>query len=149
MTTCWDKEQAELLRRIALAGGSCAADECQGAALDALIKVGFVTVRARRSRRPYGCRIGPRSGVAPRQSLAYSAASFTLVNEPKPVMIRKVPPSSSSTGCRDPLPDLGSALNHVLKQKRPCRQVISTFKAPGDPQTGKARPRITPSGGPF
>jgi hypothetical protein len=45
MTTCWNKEQAELLRRIALAGGSCAADECQGAPLDALIKVGFVTVR--------------------------------------------------------------------------------------------------------
>ena len=45
MTTWWNKEQAELLRRIALAGGSCAADECQGAALDALIKVGFVRVR--------------------------------------------------------------------------------------------------------
>ena len=46
MPTCWNKEQAELLRRIALAGGSCAADECQGAALDALTEVGFVTVRA-------------------------------------------------------------------------------------------------------
>jgi hypothetical protein len=46
MPTCWNKEQAELLRRIALAGGSCAVDECQGAALDALIKVGFVTPRA-------------------------------------------------------------------------------------------------------
>ena len=46
MTTWWNKEQADLLRRIALAGGSCAADECQGAALDALIKVGFVTLRA-------------------------------------------------------------------------------------------------------
>jgi hypothetical protein len=40
--TAWNKEQAELLRRIALAGGSCPADECQGAALDALIAVGFV-----------------------------------------------------------------------------------------------------------
>ena len=40
--TAWNKEQAELLRRIALAGGSCAVDECQGAALDALIAVGFV-----------------------------------------------------------------------------------------------------------
>jgi len=44
--TCWNKEQAELLRRIALAGGSCAADECQGEALDALIEVGFVRVQA-------------------------------------------------------------------------------------------------------
>ena len=33
--TAWNKEQAELLRRIALAGGSCAADECRGAAFDA------------------------------------------------------------------------------------------------------------------
>ena len=46
MTTWWNEEQAALLRRIALAGGSCAADECQGAALDALTEVGFVTVRA-------------------------------------------------------------------------------------------------------
>jgi hypothetical protein len=44
--TGWNKEQAELLRHIALAGGSCAADECQGAALDALIEVGFVRVEA-------------------------------------------------------------------------------------------------------
>ena len=28
--TAWNKEQAELLRRIALAGGSYATDECQG-----------------------------------------------------------------------------------------------------------------------
>jgi hypothetical protein len=41
----WNKEQAELLRRIALAGNSCAADECQGSALDALIEVGFVRPR--------------------------------------------------------------------------------------------------------
>ena len=46
MATCWDKEQAELLRRIALAGGSCAIGECQGSALDALVAVGFVTVQA-------------------------------------------------------------------------------------------------------
>ena len=42
MTTWWNKEQADLLRRIALAGGSFAADECQGEPLDALIKAGFV-----------------------------------------------------------------------------------------------------------
>ena len=42
MVTAWNKEQAELLRRIALAGGSCAVEECQGAALDALIESGFV-----------------------------------------------------------------------------------------------------------
>ena len=46
MPTSWNKEQAELLRRIALVGGSCAADECQGAALDALIEVGFVREQA-------------------------------------------------------------------------------------------------------
>ena len=46
MPTSWNKEQAELLRHIALAGGSCAADECQGAALDALIEVGFVRPQA-------------------------------------------------------------------------------------------------------
>ena len=46
MPTSWNKEQAELLRHIALAGGSRAADECQGAALDALIEVGFIRVQA-------------------------------------------------------------------------------------------------------
>ena len=46
MTTWWNKEQADLLRRIALAGGSCAADECHGAALDALIEAGFVRQQA-------------------------------------------------------------------------------------------------------
>ena len=46
MPTSWNKEQAELLRHIALAGGSCAADECQGAALEALIEVGFVRPQA-------------------------------------------------------------------------------------------------------
>ena len=45
VVTSWNKEQAELLRRIALAGGSCAADECQGAALDALIGTGFVRLQ--------------------------------------------------------------------------------------------------------
>ena len=44
--TGWTKDQAELLRRIALAGGSYAADECQGAALDALVEAGFVTLQA-------------------------------------------------------------------------------------------------------
>jgi hypothetical protein len=38
----WNKEQAELLRHIALDGGSCAADKCQGLALDALMAVGFM-----------------------------------------------------------------------------------------------------------
>jgi hypothetical protein len=42
----WNKEQAELLRWLALAGGSATASECQGEALDALIKVGFVTVQS-------------------------------------------------------------------------------------------------------
>jgi hypothetical protein len=48
MTTWWNKEQADLLRHIALAGGSCAADECQAEALDALMKAGFVTEQADR-----------------------------------------------------------------------------------------------------
>jgi hypothetical protein len=42
----WNKEQAELLRRIALAGGSCAADECELTALQALINADFVRQRA-------------------------------------------------------------------------------------------------------
>ena len=42
MVTAWNKEQAELLRRIALAGGSCAAEECKGTALGALIESHFV-----------------------------------------------------------------------------------------------------------
>ena len=46
MTTFWNKEQADLLRRIALAGGSFAADECQGEPLDALINAGFVRDQA-------------------------------------------------------------------------------------------------------
>ena len=46
MPTSWNKEQAELLRGIALAWGSCAVGECQGAALDALIEVGFVREQA-------------------------------------------------------------------------------------------------------
>ena len=69
MHTAWNKEQAQLLRRIALAGGGCLADECQGPALDALIATGFVLfqygdrvaltdagwarARALRSRRPF------------------------------------------------------------------------------------------------
>jgi hypothetical protein len=69
MHTAWNKEQAELLRRIALAGGECIADECDGPALEALIKTGFVRlhnadrvaltaaglsrVRALRSRKPF------------------------------------------------------------------------------------------------
>ncbi|GEP53892.1 hypothetical protein [Reyranella soli] len=39
--TGWNKEQAGLLRRVALAGGSCAVDECQWATLEALISAGF------------------------------------------------------------------------------------------------------------
>jgi hypothetical protein len=46
MPTSWNKEQAELLRRIALAGGSCAVDACQGTDLAALIEVGFVREQA-------------------------------------------------------------------------------------------------------
>ena len=45
MATSWNKEQAGLLRRIALAGGCSAIDKCQGPALDALIEAGFVTVQ--------------------------------------------------------------------------------------------------------
>ena len=63
------KEQAQLLRRIALAGERCLAEECHGPALDALIATGFVQLqyddrlavtdagwaraRALRSRRPF------------------------------------------------------------------------------------------------
>jgi hypothetical protein len=43
--TTWNKEQAELLRRIALGGGSCVADECQGPVLDALFAAGFVRMQ--------------------------------------------------------------------------------------------------------
>ena len=46
MPTAWNKGQAELLRRIALAGGSSAANECELVALDALIEAGFATVQA-------------------------------------------------------------------------------------------------------
>jgi hypothetical protein len=69
MAASWNKEQAELLRRIALAGGKYRADECRGPALEALVETGFVrfqgsngvvltdagVARARqlRSRRPY------------------------------------------------------------------------------------------------
>ena len=37
----WNKEQAELLRRIALAGGRCPVEECEPSTLDALIATGF------------------------------------------------------------------------------------------------------------
>ena len=42
----WDKEQADLLRRIALAGGSCFVEECQGWTVDALIAAGFVRLQS-------------------------------------------------------------------------------------------------------
>jgi hypothetical protein len=42
----WNKQQAELLRWLALSGGSCAASECRGEALDALVKAGFVRVQS-------------------------------------------------------------------------------------------------------
>ena len=41
----WSKEQAELLRRIALAGGSYATDDCPRPALEALISTGFVRMQ--------------------------------------------------------------------------------------------------------
>ena len=41
----WNKEQAELLRRIALAGGSVAVDDCPRPALEALISTGFVRMQ--------------------------------------------------------------------------------------------------------
>jgi hypothetical protein len=43
--SAWNKEQAELLRRIHLAGGTSPVDECQGPALDALIETGFVRLQ--------------------------------------------------------------------------------------------------------
>jgi hypothetical protein len=45
VVTAWNKEQAKLLRRIALAGGSCEEDKCRGPALDGLIEAGFATVQ--------------------------------------------------------------------------------------------------------
>jgi hypothetical protein len=42
----WNKKQAQLLLRIALAGGSCNADECSGDALDALIEAGFAMLQS-------------------------------------------------------------------------------------------------------
>ncbi|GEP62208.1 hypothetical protein [Reyranella soli] len=41
----WNKEQADLLRRIALADGSFPIEECLGSALDALIEAGFVRLQ--------------------------------------------------------------------------------------------------------
>jgi hypothetical protein len=41
----WNKEQAELLRWLALAVGSWKASECQSEPLAALIEAGFVTVQ--------------------------------------------------------------------------------------------------------
>ena len=46
MATAWNKEQAKLLRSIALAGGICDADECEGPTLNALIEAGFITMQA-------------------------------------------------------------------------------------------------------
>jgi hypothetical protein len=43
VATAWNKEQAELLRRIAVARGSCDAD--QGQALDGSSEAGFSTVQ--------------------------------------------------------------------------------------------------------
>jgi len=47
--TTWNKEQAELLRRIALAGGSYPIENCPGSALDALIAAGFVRLQGAES----------------------------------------------------------------------------------------------------
>ena len=44
LATAWNKEQAELLRGIALAGGIYDADKCQGTTVDALIEAGFATM---------------------------------------------------------------------------------------------------------
>jgi hypothetical protein len=46
VATAWNKEQADLLRGIALAGGSCDADVCQCPALYGLINAGFIKVQA-------------------------------------------------------------------------------------------------------
>ena len=58
VATAWNKEQAELLRSIALAGGIYDADECQGPTLDALIETGFATVQI-------AGHVGTRSRVEP------------------------------------------------------------------------------------
>jgi hypothetical protein len=42
----WNKDQAELLRRIALADGTYPVDDCNGPALDALVAAGFVRLGA-------------------------------------------------------------------------------------------------------
>lgn len=46
MVISWNKEQAALLLHIALAGGSCAADECHGEAVGGLIAAGFAKEEA-------------------------------------------------------------------------------------------------------
>jgi hypothetical protein len=46
MIAVWNKEQADLLRYIALAGGRSDADQCQHLPLGALIEAGFVMVQA-------------------------------------------------------------------------------------------------------
>jgi hypothetical protein len=45
VATAWNKEQADLLHRIALAGGSCDESKCQGPALDGLTEAGFATLQ--------------------------------------------------------------------------------------------------------
>ena len=54
----WNKDQAELLRRIALADGTYPVDDCNGPALDALVAAGFVRLGANHRFRPDGCRVG-------------------------------------------------------------------------------------------
>jgi hypothetical protein len=66
------KEQAQLLRRIALAGGRCLAEECHGPALEALIATGFVQLQYGDCLALNGCRMGTRSRATLTQALLNS-----------------------------------------------------------------------------
>ncbi|WP_170303118.1 hypothetical protein [Reyranella soli] len=66
--TPWNKGLAELMRRIALGGRSCAADECEISALDALIDAGFVREQAGGRVALTDAGLATRSPIALRQS---------------------------------------------------------------------------------
>jgi hypothetical protein len=84
MHTAWNKEQAQLLRRIALAGGGCPAEQCQGPALDAFDRDGVCPVAVWRPRCPNGCRMGPRSRATLTQALLKLYRPNQLVGIPVP-----------------------------------------------------------------
>ena len=143
MATAWNKEQADLLRRIALGGGSCAASKCQGPALGALIEAGFVTVqiadrvartdaglaRARELRSPTEaprrCR-ARLARLAPQDERTYltgvSAATVSAQCASRPrsaaTMLQLTMPSHVSPSCNTTCDPADSALRLSARQSR-------------------------------